>query len=148
MTLSWTDILTISDIVFVQDCSFSQETYIKTSIDNIVNISTKIAASAKLAPGALRLGLIGFRDIGDQFVTKPFPFTTDISVMKKNLNSLVADGGGDGPEAVAEALDEALLSEWRVDATKLVILITDAPPHGIGEPTDSCPQGSPTGKCS
>jgi hypothetical protein len=137
---------TALDIVFVQDCTGSQQPYIKAATDGIINISTRIASSAKLAPDALRLSLIGFRDAGDEFVTKPFPFTTDVSVMRSNLSTLVATGGGDGPEAVAEALDAALLSEWRVDATKLVILITDAPPHGIGEPTDSSPGGSPTGK--
>ncbi|KAF5325083.1 hypothetical protein D9619_009927 [Psilocybe cf. subviscida] len=135
------------DIVFVQDCTSSQQPYIKASIDNIINISTTIASSAKLAHNGLRLGLIGFRDVGasDEFVTKPFPFTSDVSVMKNNLSTLVAAGGGDYPEAVAEALDAALHSQWRPDATKLVILITDAPPHGI-EPNDQPSQGSPAGK--
>lgn len=133
--------------MFLQDCTGSQQPYIKASTDAILDISTRIASSAKIAPDGLRLRLIGFRDAGDEYVTKPFPFTTDVSVMRSNLGTLVATGGGDGPEAVAEALDAALFSEWRVDATKLVILITDAPPHGIGEPTDSSPGGSPTGTC-
>lgn len=67
--------------------------------------------------------------------------------MQSNLSTLVADGGGDYPEAVAEALDMALFSEWRVDATKMVILITDSPPHGIGEPMDCFPSGIPSGRC-
>lgn len=133
--------------MFLQDCTASQQSYIKASTDNIINISTKIASSAKLAPDALRLGLIGFRDAGDEYVKKPFSLTTDASVMKCNLSTLAATGGGNGlnSEVVAEALEAALMSEWRVDATKLVILITDAPPHGIGEPTDGSPAGSPSG---
>ncbi|KAF5326845.1 hypothetical protein D9619_004236 [Psilocybe cf. subviscida] len=123
---------TTLDLLFVQDCTASQQAYIKSATDGIIDICNRIASSGKLSPGALRVGLIGFRDYGDEYVTKSFGFTTDVSVMQSNLSTLVADGGGDYPEAVAEALDVALFSEWRVDATKMVILITDSPPHGIG----------------
>jgi hypothetical protein len=51
----------------------------------------------------------------------------------KDLSGLYASGGGDGPEAVTAGLMEALNMDWRSNATKLVILIADAPPHGIGE---------------
>lgn len=53
--------------------------------------------------------------------------------MHKNLSSLYASGGGDGPEAVTAALAEVLNMEWRPNASKMVVLIADAPPHGIGE---------------
>jgi len=56
--------------------------------------------------------------------------------MRKNLASLVASGGGDGPEAQTAALARALDMEWADNAIKIVILITDAPPHGIGEVGD------------
>lgn len=142
---SRTDIYFYSDIVFVQDGTSSQQPYIKALTDNIINISSQIASSARLAPDALRLGLIGFRDSGDGYVRKPFPFTTDVSVMKGNLSTLVAIGSGCVPKAVTGALDAALSSQWRIDATKLVILITDAPPHGMGQPTDGSPASSPPG---
>jgi hypothetical protein len=32
---------------------------------------------------------------------------------------------------------------WRDGAIKIVVLITDAPPHGIGEEEDGFPAGSP-----
>lgn len=60
-------------------------------------------------------------------------FTTDVQQMKENLNSLFAAGGGDGPEAMTAALKAAVDLDWRADAAKMCILITDAPPHGIGE---------------
>ena len=56
--------------------------------------------------------------------------------MQKNLNSLIASGGGDGPEAQTAALADALNMEWNDNAVKMVVLITDAPPHGIGEAGD------------
>ena len=66
--------------------------------------------------------------------------------MKENLNSLFAAGGGDGPEATTAALKAATDLDWRPSASKMAILITDAPPHGIGEYGDGFPNGSPDGQ--
>lgn len=60
--------------------------------------------------------------------------------MQKNLSNLVAAGGGDGPEAQTAALAEALDMSWSENAVKIVILITDAPPHGLGEIGDGFSQ--------
>jgi len=79
-------------------------------------------------------------------VTKTFEFTSKTSVMKKNLKSLKADGGGDGPEAVTAALAAALNMPWDEKAGKMIVLITDAPPHGIGEANDGF-DSSPDRKC-
>ena len=46
---------------------------------------------------------------------------------------------------VTAALAEALDMDWRPNATKMVVLIADAPPHGIGEHGDGFPEGSPCG---
>ncbi|KAI3628541.1 PRP43 [Malassezia furfur] len=70
-------------------------------------------------------------------------FTTSVYEMKENLNSLFAAGGGDGPEAATAALKAACDLGWRQDAAKMAILVTDAPPHGIGEYGDGFPSGSP-----
>ncbi|HXV98023.1 MAG TPA: hypothetical protein VEC93_06335, partial [Anaerolineae bacterium] len=49
----------------------------------------------------------------------------------KNLSTVYADGGGDYPESLNEALHEALNGvEWRGgDTIQLIFLIADAPPH-------------------
>jgi len=56
--------------------------------------------------------------------------------MQKNLAGLVASGGGDGPEAQTAALAAALNMDWAENAVKMAILITDPPPHGVGEAGD------------
>jgi hypothetical protein len=56
-----------------------------------------------------------------------------------------ASGGGDGPEAVCCGLHKALHFQWRPNAAKVVILIADAPPHGLGESGDGFPNGCPDG---
>ncbi|KAG8826739.1 hypothetical protein FRB91_002550 [Serendipita sp. 411] len=138
------------DLVFIQDCTGSQGSYITSATKNIEEISRAIFESGKLVyPDDLRLGLIAFRDHPPQdhtYITKNFGFTSDISVMHDNLKTLFASGGGDGPEAVTAALGEALDMEWRPHAAKMVVLIADAPPHGIGEYGDGFDDGSPDGK--
>jgi len=52
--------------------------------------------------------------------------------------------GGDEPEAVADAMHDLLKLSWRDDSAKLAVLVSDAPPHGIGAPSDTMPNGTLT----
>lgn len=128
---------THSDLVFVQDATGSQGSYISSATKNIEEIAATIFESGKLQfPQDLRVGLIAFRDHPPQdhtYITKNFGFSSDIGKVHEHLRSLFASGGGDGPEAVTAALGEALNMQWRPEASKMVVLIADAPPHGIGE---------------
>lgn len=137
------------DLVFVQDCTGSQGTYISSATKNIESICAHIFESGKLqSQEDLRVGLVAFRDHPPQdhtYITKNFGFSSDISQVHKHLSGLYASGGGDGPEAVTAALAEALNMEWRQYASKMVVLIADAPPHGIGEYGDGFDNGSPDG---
>ncbi|KDR82802.1 hypothetical protein GALMADRAFT_220801 [Galerina marginata CBS 339.88] len=137
------------DLVFVQDCTGSQGTYISSATKNIESICAHIFESGKLqSPEDLRVGLVAFRDHPPQdhtYITKNFGFSSDISQVHKHLSTLYASGGGDGPEAVTAALAEALNMDWRDYASKMVVLIADAPPHGIGEYGDGFDEGSPDG---
>src|SRR5262249_55905761 len=75
-------------------------------------------------------GLILYRDEGDEYVTRRFDFTTSIEDFRANLARQTATGGGDEPEAMHKALEEALQLRWRDGNTaRVLFLITDAPPH-------------------
>ncbi|KAF9530877.1 hypothetical protein CPB83DRAFT_849794 [Crepidotus variabilis] len=127
------------DIVFLQDTTGSQSPYIDSARAAIRGICDTIISSSSMSSNDLRFGLIAFRDHPPQdrtYVTKPFDFTSDINVMQKNLASLNATGGGDGPEAQTAALAAGLEMDWKEDAVKMLVLITDAPPHGLGEVGD------------
>jgi len=127
------------DIVFLQDTTGSQGPYISAARQAIGGICNKISAASEIPRGQLRFGLIAFRDHPPQdntYVTKQFGFTSDIAVMQKNLSILVASGGGDGPEAQTAALAASLDLDWAEGAIKMVVLITDSPPHGLGEKGD------------
>ena len=76
-----------------------------------------------------RVGLVFYKDYKDEYLTKTFPFTNDTSVIKKQVQSVRAMGGGDKPEAVNEALYESVMAfPWEAD-DRVVILIGDAPAH-------------------
>lgn len=71
-----------------------------------------------------------YKDEGDSYVTKADGFTTDAAEIRARLNAEFADGGGDFPEAVAQAFTKGFVEEsWREDAVKIAFLIFDAPPH-------------------
>ena len=103
----------------------------------------------------LQLALLAFRDHKDNYPENDYlvndfggNFTDDVDVVLSNLKALDTGEGGDGPEASTAALDKALKLKWRddKDCTKVAILITDAPPHGIGEKKDWYENGDPDGK--
>lgn len=79
------------------------------------------------------------------FVTRVHDFTENVDQMKLWLQQCQAEGGGDTPEAVADALHDVLTLTWRSGATKICILISDAPPHGLGIGNDYFPNGCPAG---
>ena len=78
-------------------------------------------------------------------MTRAFDFTTSPEEFQAHVNWMSPKGGGDGPEAVASALAECVKMPWRPEATKIVVHIADAPPHGLGERGDGFPEGCPEG---
>ena len=133
------------DLVFVMDCTGSMGQYIDAAKKNIESIVTRIIQSES---ADVRFGLVAYRDHPPQestYVTQVFDFVTNTTSMTANLNTLSAQGGGDGPEAVTAGLQAAKVLAYREDAAKVVVLIADAPPHGLGEAGDGFPNGDPDG---
>jgi hypothetical protein len=88
-------------------------------------------ASGKPTP-QLRVGLVAYRDRGDAYVTKVFELTDDLDAVYGNLMSLQAQGGGDFPESVNQALHESVTKiKWGQGkkTLKIIFLVGDAPPH-------------------
>ncbi|XP_022298722.2 uncharacterized protein LOC111107687 [Crassostrea virginica] len=131
------------DLAFAMDCTSSMRSYINSAKENIENIVQKISTSGI---GSIQFGLVEYRDHPPQdnsFVTRKHDFTSIVSTMKSWLTSCSAKGGGDTPEAVADALYDIFNMSWRSDATKVCVLISDAPPHGLehGDNFPKCPAG-------
>jgi hypothetical protein len=77
----------------------------------------------------IRLGLVAYKDEGDVYVTRTYPFVSSLDAMQSNLQAQYAEGGGDYPEAMDLALARAVAQDWRPDAVKSLLLVADAPPH-------------------
>ena len=61
-----------------------------------------------------------------------FPLTDDLDSVYENLMGFQAAGGGDGPESVNQALDDAVNNiKWSPgkDTLKIIFLVGDFPPH-------------------
>jgi hypothetical protein len=117
------------EVLFVLDTTGSMSGLIDGAKQKIWSIATKIA-QAQPAP-ELRMGLIGYRDRGDDYVTTRTDLTDDLDAVYEKLMAFRARGGGDTPESVNEALFEAIeRTDWSSDddTLRLVFLVGDAPP--------------------
>lgn len=118
------------DVAFVLDTTGSMGGLLDSAKRKIWSIATSVVDANPDAD--IRIGLVAYRDIGDEYVTKTFDLTPDIQDIYANLLELKARGGGDWPESVNEALDIAINKlQWTSghDARRIVFLVGDAPPH-------------------
>ncbi|MFB3059462.1 MAG: VWA domain-containing protein [Gammaproteobacteria bacterium] len=118
------------EVVFILDTTSSMTGLIQAAKEKIWSIATTMA-SAKQAPD-IKMGLVAFRDRGDTYVTRVLDLSEDLDSMYANLMDFKAEGGGDGPESVNQALYDAVNRiSWSDDENvyKVAFLIGDAPPH-------------------
>lgn len=117
------------DVVFVFDATGSMGDelhYLQAEMKDVI-------ARAKDATGGLniRTGAVVYRDHGDEYITRISRLTEDLKTTQAFIDKQHADGGGDYPEAVPEALMAALNSSgWDSNArARIAFLILDAPCH-------------------
>jgi Mg-chelatase subunit ChlD len=118
------------EVVFVLDTTGSMSGLIQAAKDKIWSIASTMA-SAQPAP-EIRVGLVAYRDRGDAYVTRVIDLSDDLDSMYASLIDFEAGGGGDGPESVNQALQDAIHRiSWseQEDAYQVVFLVGDAPPH-------------------
>src|SRR6266545_1152470 len=120
----------VVEVAFVLDTTGSMGPLIEGAKRKIWSIATAIIDCSPDAD--IRMGLVAYRDIGDIYVTKKFDLTTDIQGLYGDLLQLRAQGGGDWPESVNEALWVATTKmSWSYghNTTRIMFLVGDAPPH-------------------
>jgi uncharacterized protein YegL len=116
------------DLVFLIDATGSMG-------DEIAKLKHSMRAMAQQIsqlPGQpdICYGLVAYRDRGDAYITRTHDFTDDLGAFQQQLANVQAQGGGDTPEALNEALHEVVhRMSWRQQAARMVVLVADAPPH-------------------
>jgi hypothetical protein len=117
------------EVAFVLDTTGSMGGLIEGAKRRIWSIARRIG-EGRPRPD-LRIALVGYRDLGDAYVTQVHPFTSDMDEVYRSLSSFRAEGGGDTPEHVSAALRAAVDSlPWSGPrALKVIFLVGDAPPH-------------------
>lgn len=113
------------DFIFVIDKTGSMQKYIKAVHSNITGFTRNL-----LRRGInFRLGLILFSDDLER-IYQP---TDDVDEFRTWLHRVTARGGGDEKENALEALEAAAKIDYRIEANRVAVMITDAPYHQEGE---------------
>lgn len=116
------------DVVFLIDTTGSMSDEIQRIKETLLSVTQKTRNAG--ANVDLRYAAVLYRDVGDEYLTRTHPFTSDIAAFDQALQSVGAGGGGDGPESLNQGLAEAIHGvQWRERAARVVFLIADAPPH-------------------
>lgn len=116
---------TAVDFIFVIDKTGSMQQYIDAVRNNVVSFTQKLVKKGI----NYKLGLILFSDE----VEKVYQPTNDVYEFLNWISNVKAFGGGDEKENALEAISAATKLNYRVEANKVLILVTDAPYHQVGE---------------
>ncbi|WP_405292807.1 vWA domain-containing protein [Algibacter sp. Ld11] len=119
-----------AEIVFCLDATGSMSGLIGTAKEKIWDIVSELAQSNDI--DTLKMGMVFYRDRGDNFITKQIAITADLDEAYSDLLKITASGGGDTPESVNQALNESITSMlWSTNPRtyKTIFIVGDCPPH-------------------
>lgn len=121
----------VYDLLILVDATYSMSSYLnslQTSLPQIISISA-------LTNCFSRIGLLAYRDYCDKDLLGWSGWLSPTSLSDEKQPNLIAkaknlypNGGGDAPEATKTGLAMAY-ELMRADATTIILLYTDAPPH-------------------
>lgn len=116
------------DIMFIVDATGSMGDELEFLKDDLQSIIAKIQSDQ--GSQNVRTGAVFYRDVNDDYITRSSDLTTDLTSTVNFVRTQSAQGGGDYPEAVHSALNDAMALSWSSSArARLAFLILDAPPH-------------------
>jgi hypothetical protein len=137
------DIKNNLDVIYALDTTASMRSWIERS-KKTINYISNFLYNQNID---VRFNVIGYKDVCDRKCethTSYCPISckeskwVQISGFTKYPNEIItflksvsASGGGDCPEDLFGALQIVSTQPWRENAKKVVIVISDAPPHGV-----------------
>jgi hypothetical protein len=121
------------ELMFVLDTTGSMGGMLEGAKAKIWGIVNDLLQQRNLAGATIRVGLVAYRDRGDNYVTRVTPLSSNLDAVYSQLMSFQAQGGGDTPEDVRSAMAEAVrLGGWSApgsNTSQIIFLVGDAPPH-------------------
>jgi hypothetical protein len=119
------------DLLFVVDITGSMGGLIQSAKEKMQSILKSLTTDFMID---LKVGLSLYRDHpsqGDEFVTVTFDLMKIEDVQSK-ISEITVGGGGDVPEAVLDGIIDGVTDmKWRDSSRRILILIGDAPAHGM-----------------
>jgi Mg-chelatase subunit ChlD len=119
------------ELVFVIDTTGSMGGLIEGAKQKIWGIVNEVIKSP--SKPEIRMGLVAYRDHGDAYITQVLPVTRDLDKVYGTLMGYQAEGGGDTPEDVRQALADGVhkvgWSPRSPNIAQILFLVGDAPPH-------------------
>jgi Mg-chelatase subunit ChlD len=126
------------EMVFVLDTTGSMGGLLDGAKQKIWGIINDVMQ--KQSHPSVRVGLVAYRDKGDDYVTQVLPLTEDLDKVYGRLMDFQAGGGGDTPEdvrlALADGVQKAGWSPARKGLAQIIFLVGDAPPHAYENEPD------------
>src|SRR6185369_677858 len=126
------------EMVFVLDTTGSMGGLLTGAKQRIWGIVNDVMQSSSLS--SVKVGLVAYRDRGDQYITQVLPLTEDLDKVYSTLMDYEAQGGGDEKEDVRQGLlDGVARAGWSQSSSnnaQILFLVGDAPPHDYADERD------------
>jgi hypothetical protein len=133
------------DIVFCFDATASMMPYIRNVEENIDEIVEDIHGHHYID---MQMGAVSYRDHQyADYLANWIPMQNHHRKFERMILHIgaFAAANNDYAEAMAPGLGIVQKLHWRPHAVKMLVIITDAPPHGYGNADDSYKEGDPSG---
>lgn len=117
------------ELSFVVDATGSMGDELEFLKDDLQDVISKVKSEDSVLD--IYTSTVFYRDVQDEYLVKSSEFTNDLNTTLNFIKQQSADGGGDYPEAVHDALKKCVDDlQWSTNAkTRIAFLILDAPPH-------------------
>ena len=126
------------EMVFVLDTTGSMGGLLTGAKQRIWGIVNEVMQTSSRP--SVKVGLVAYRDRGDQYITQVLPLTNDLDKVYSTLMDYEAQGGGDEEEDVRRGLAEGVAragwSQSSSNNAQILFLVGDAPPHDYADERD------------
>jgi hypothetical protein len=124
-------------IVFALDATASMSNIIEDTKAEIKAFAETLTIQAQAALAetyeiSMEVAVVAYRDLRDVCQFETIDFTPNMGEVEKFLGKVKAKGGDDTPEDVEGAFIQILFGNlsWKDCASRTIIWVADAPPHG------------------